>query len=291
MLVSAEPPIHPYPTPPLTESPRTILITGCSSGIGHHAAIGLRRRGWRVFATARRQADVGRLADAGLESLRLDYADEESIKAALDDVLSRTGGRLDALFNNGGYAQAGAIEDVDTTAMRAQFEANFFGWHELTRRVIPVMRRQGSGRLVFCSSVLGFVGARYRGAYVASKHAVEGYADSLRLELHGTGIAVVLIEPGPIASNFRQNAVANIDRTIDIDESVHSETYRRDLAERRDGHTHTRFRLGPDAVLKTLVKALDSTDPRPRYRVTVPTRAAAILKRILSTRMMDRIVR
>jgi NAD(P)-dependent dehydrogenase (short-subunit alcohol dehydrogenase family) len=275
----------------VTEAIRTILITGCSSGIGHHAALGLKALGWRVFATARKQPDVARLADEGLESLRLDYADEESIGAALGDVLSRTGGRLDALFNNGSYAQAGAVEDVDTEAMRVQFEANFFGWHDLTRRVIPVMRRQGSGRIVFCSSVLGFVGARYRGAYVASKHALEGYADSLRLELHGTGISVVLIEPGPIASNFRQNAIDNIHRTIDVDGSVHRETYQRDLSERSDGQTHTPFRLGPDAVFKKLVTALDSRNPRPRYRVTVPTHIAALLKRILSTRMMDRVVR
>jgi NAD(P)-dependent dehydrogenase (short-subunit alcohol dehydrogenase family) len=274
----------------VTGAARTILVTGCSSGIGHHAAHGLKARGWRVFAAARKDADVARLAGEGLESVRLDYADEASIAAALGTVLAKTGGRLDALFNNGGYAQAGALEDLDTDLMRAQFQANFFGWHDLTRRVIPVMRRQASGRIVFCSSVLGFVAARYRGAYVASKHAVEGYADTLRVELHGSGIAVVVIEPGPITSNFRVNAIDNIHRTIDIDHSVHGEAYRRDLAGREKGHTRDRFRLGPEAVLRKLVRALDSPNPRPRYRVTVPTHVAAFLKRVLPTRTMDRIV-
>jgi NAD(P)-dependent dehydrogenase (short-subunit alcohol dehydrogenase family) len=275
----------------LTEPTRTILITGCSSGIGHHAAHGLKERGWRVFAAARKPADVTRLADEGLESVLLDYADEPSIAASLAEVLGRTGGRLDALFNNGGFAQAGAIEDIDTAMMRAQFQANFFGWHDLTRQVIPVMRRQGHGRLVFCSSVLGFVGARYRGAYVASKYAIEGYADTLRAELHGTGIAVVLIEPGPITSNFRINAIDNISRTIDIDASIHGDSYRRDLAGRQEGHTDTPFRRGPDAVLKQLIRALDSPNPSARYRVTIPTHIGAVLKRILPTRAMDRIIR
>lgn len=278
-------------TYPLSETPRTILITGCSSGIGHHAAHGLKERGWRVFAAARKPADVARLSEEGLESLALDYADPSSIGLGFAHVMEQTGGRLDALFNNGGFAQAGAIEDIDTDLMRAQFETNFFGWHELTRLAIPVMRRQGHGRLVFCSSVLGFLGARYRGAYVASKHAVEGYADTLRLELHGTGIAVVLIEPGPIASAFRANAVENTRGTIDIDASVHRDSYRRDLADRPDGHAPTPFRRGPDAVFRQLVRALDSRNPRPRYRVTVPTHVGALLKRLLPTRLMDRILR
>jgi NAD(P)-dependent dehydrogenase (short-subunit alcohol dehydrogenase family) len=275
----------------VTETDRTILITGCSSGIGHHAAHGLKDCGWRVFAAARKEADVARLAGEGLESLLLDYADEASIAHSVDHVLGETGGRLDALFNNGGYAQAGAIEDLDTDLLRAQFQANVFGWHDLTRRVIPVMRRQGSGRLVFCSSILGLVGARYRGAYVASKHAIEGYADTLRTELHGTGVAVVLIEPGPITSNFRVNAIDNIGRTVDIERSIHGDAYRRDLAGRTGGHTNTPFRLGPDAVLKKLIHALDSPRPRARYPVTIPAHVGSVLKRILPTRAMDRIVR
>lgn len=275
----------------MTKPRRTILITGCSSGIGHHAAHGLKARGWQVFAAARKPADVDRLKTEGLEAIRLDYADETSIESAVDRVLSETGGRLDALFNNGGYAQAGALEDLATDHLRTQFQGNVFGWHDLTRRVIPVMRRQGSGRIVFCSSILGLVGARYRGAYVASKHAVEGYADTLRLELHGSGIAVVLIEPGPISSNFRVNAVDNVGRTVDLESSIHVEAYRRYLAGREKGQDAGSFRLGPEAVLGKLVHALESQKPRPRYPVTIPAHIGGLLKRILPTRVMDRILR
>lgn len=270
-------------------SERTILITGCSSGIGQHAAHGMKARGWRVFATARSAVDVARLTDEGFEALRFDYADEASIAAAVAAILAATGGTLDALFNNGGYAQPGAIEDLDTTLLRAQFEANVFGWHALTRRVIPVMRRQGHGRIVFNSSVLGFVAGRFRGAYVASKHAIEGYADTLRIELQGSGIDVVIIEPGPIASRFRTTAVGH-SAGIDIAGSVHREAYQRDLAGRRKGQAEDRFRKGPEAVLKALVHAVESKRPRTRYRVTTPTRVAAFLKRVLPTRAMDRIV-
>jgi NAD(P)-dependent dehydrogenase (short-subunit alcohol dehydrogenase family) len=268
---------------------RSILITGCSSGIGHHAALGMKARGWRVFAAARCEEDVARLASEGLESVRIDYGDEASIAAAVETVLAATGGRLDALFNNGGYAQPGAIEDLDTGLLRAQFESNVFGWHELTRRVIPVMRRQGHGRIVFNSSVLGFVAGRFGGAYVASKHAIEGYADTLHIELQGSGIDVVIIEPGPIESRFRANAVRHAD-DVDIAGSVHREAYERDLAGRRDGHGEDRYRLGPKAVLKALIHAAESTQPKARYRVTTPTKVAAFLKRILPTRTMDRIV-
>jgi NAD(P)-dependent dehydrogenase (short-subunit alcohol dehydrogenase family) len=270
-------------------SGRTILITGCSSGIGYHAARGMKARGWRVFAAARSDGDVERLVEEGFEALRLDYADAASIAAAVEAVLAATGGTLDALFNNGGYAQPGAIEDLETALFRVQFEANVFGWHDLTRRIVPVMRRQGHGRIVFNASVLGFVAARFRGAYVASKHAIEGYADTLRIELRGSGIDVVIIEPGPIESRFRANAVAHADG-IDKAASVHSAAYARDLAGRREGHGQDRFRKGPEAVLKALVHAVESKRPRARYRVTVPTKVAAFLKRVLTTRAMDRIV-
>ena len=271
-------------------SRRTILITGCSSGIGQDAASTMKARGWRVFATARAAADVDRLRGEGLDAVRLDYADGESIAKGLATVLAETGGRLDALFNNGAYAQPGAIEDLDAALLRAQFEANFFGWHDLTRRVIPVMRRQGHGRIVFNASVLGFVAAPFRGAYVASKYAVEGYADTLRLELGGTGIDVVIIEPGPIASRFRATAIARSEE-IDVAGSVHQDAYERDLARGREGTDGgDRFRKGPEAVTAALIKAVESPRPRARYRVTTPTRVAAFLKRILPTRTMDRIV-
>jgi NAD(P)-dependent dehydrogenase (short-subunit alcohol dehydrogenase family) len=205
-------------------------------------------------------------------------------------VLDATGGRLDGLVHNGAYAQPGALEDLDTDLLRAQFEANLFGWHDLTRRVIPAMRAAGHGRIVFLSSVLGFVASRFRGAYVASKFAVEGYADTLRLELAGSGIDVVLIEPGPITSRFRETAARHAEAGIDVAGSVHRAAYERDLEGRSGGRGEERFRLGPDAVLRVLVPALESRRPRARYRVTTPTKAAAILKRILPTRAMDRIL-
>jgi NAD(P)-dependent dehydrogenase (short-subunit alcohol dehydrogenase family) len=275
----------------VSEPPRTILITGCSSGIGHAAALGLKARGWRVFAAARREEDCASLRSEGLESVRLDYRDAGSIATAFDDVLRLSGGRLDALFNNGGYAQAGALEDMPTDLVRAQFETNVFGWHDLTRRVIPVMRRQGGGRIVFCSSVLGFAGARFRGAYVASKFAIEGLADSLRLELHGTGIHVVLIEPGPINSRFRHTALAEIDRTIDIEASVHRDAYRLELARRARGESSSPFRQPPEAVVRKLVHALESRRPKLRYRVTFPTGVGWYLKRVLPSRAMDWVIR
>jgi NAD(P)-dependent dehydrogenase (short-subunit alcohol dehydrogenase family) len=271
-------------------SRRTILITGCSSGIGHDAALTMKARGWRVFATARAEGDVARLREEGLEAVPLDYADAASIATGIDTVLAATGGRLDALVNNGAYAQPGALEDLDTDLLRAQFEANVFGWHELTRRAVPVMRRQGHGRIVFISSVLGFVAGRFRGAYVASKFAVEGYADTLRLELGGSGIDVVIIEPGPIESRFQATAIAHAG-AVDIAGSVHRDAYEDDLARRQSGGgSEERFRQGPEAVTAALIKAVESRRPRARYRVTTPTKVAAILKRILPTRTMDRIV-
>ncbi|MBA4324315.1 MAG: short-chain dehydrogenase, partial [Rhodobacter sp.] len=204
---------------------RTILITGCSSGIGLDAARGLKARGWRVFATCRQEADCDRLRAEGLESFRLDYSDEASIEAAVAETLSRTGGRLDALYNNGAFACPGAVEDLPRGALREIFETNLFGYHDLTRRVIPVMRAQGHGRIVNCSSVLGLVGARWRGAYVATKFALEGLTDVLRIEMRGSGIDIILIEPGPIATRIRENAVPHFEKWVDWENSARREQY------------------------------------------------------------------
>lgn len=269
---------------------KSILITGCSSGIGLCCAHGLKERGWRVFATARKPEDVARLQAAGLESLPLDLADSVSIHAAVDTILDRTGGRLDALFHNGAYGQPGAVEDLSRAVLRELFETNLFGWHDLTQRVLPVMRDQGHGRIVYNSSVLGFVALRYRGAYVASKYAVEGLADTLRLELRGSGIHVALVEPGPIESRFRANAYAAFRRNIDAGRSVHREAYARMVQRLEKEGPAVPFTLPPEAVLKQLVHAIESQRPRPRYYVTFPTRLFGTLKRILSTRMLDRIL-
>jgi NAD(P)-dependent dehydrogenase (short-subunit alcohol dehydrogenase family) len=269
---------------------RSVLITGCSSGIGRCAAEGLKQRGYRVFATARKPADVRRLTAEGFESLVLDLTDAGSIAAAAEEIFTRTGNRLYALFNNGAYGQPGAVEDLRTEVLRAQFESNFFGWHELTCRVLPVMRARGEGRIIQNSSVLGFAALKYRGAYNASKFAIEGLTDTLRQELEGTNIHVSLIEPGPIATRFRQNAYRAFRENIDREGSPHREVYR--AVERRleNEDDDTPFTLPPSAVYRKVLHALESPRPKPRYYVTVPTYAFGILKRLLSSRMMDRVL-
>ncbi|MTI01053.1 SDR family oxidoreductase [Roseibium sp. RKSG952] len=269
---------------------RTVLMTGCSTGIGAAAARSMRARGWRVFPAARQQADVDALKADGFEAFRLDYEDAESIKAAVEDVLLLTGGKLDAVFNNGAYAIPGALEDLPADGLRALFEANFIGWHDLTRQVLPVMRAQGSGRIVQCSSVLGFIAMKYRGAYTASKFALEAYSDTLRQELKGSGIHVSLIEPGPIETNFTKNALANFDKWIGdagTNASVHRETYRKRRIRMEDGE-RGRFKLPPDAVVKRLIHALEAQRPKSHYHVTVPTHLLAVLKRILPVSLLDR---
>lgn len=268
---------------------RSVLITGCSSGIGLASAREIKARGWRVFATARKPPDIARLRDEeGVESLYLDYAEPDSIEAAAKHVLDATGGELTALFNNGAYGQPGAVEDLTPDVLRAQFEANVFGWHDLTRRVIPAMRARGEGRIVFCSSVLGLVAAPYRGAYCASKFAVEALADSLRMELAPTGIKIVLIEPGPIASRFLEHALEAYRRNIDLEASAHREIYRTRIARLEEGGDQT-FKLGPEAVALKLVRALESRNPKRRYYVTIPTYAAALFRRLLPARALDAI--
>ena len=251
---------------------KSILITGCSSGIGYDAAHGLAARGWRVFATCRKQVDCVRLRTEGLESFVLDYADEASVSAALAQVLAATGGTLDALFNNGAFALPGAAEDLPRAGLREVFETNVFGWHDLTRQVIPVMRAQGAGRIVNCSSVLGLVCAPWRSAYNASKFAVEGLSDTLRLEMRGTGIEIVLIEPGPITSKIRQNATIAFEKWIDWENSARADAYRTTLLKRLyDKPSKDRFELPASAVTQKLVHALESPRPRARYFVTTPT--------------------
>ena len=269
---------------------RTILITGCSSGIGYCVARGLRERGYRVFATARKPSDVTRLNAEGLESLQLDLDDSASIAAAMVEILERTGNRLDAVFHNGAYSQPGAVEDLRRDVLRRQFETNLFGWHELNNLVLPVMRAQGHGRIIYNSSILGFTAMRFRGAYNASKFALEGLVDTLRLELRGTNIHVSLIEPGPITSRIRQNAWAAYQANIDPDHSAHREVYRRLEVRLQQEGAVVPFTLGPEAVLKRVIHALESRRPKNRYYVTFPTYLFAFLKRILPGRLLDRLL-
>ena len=270
---------------------RSILITGCSSGIGLDAARGLKARGWRVFATCRQEADCERLRAEGMESFRLDYADEASIAAAVEEVVQRTGGRLDALYNNGAFACPGAVEDLPRGALREIFETNLFGYHDLTRRVIPLMRAQGHGRIVNCSSVLGLVGLTWRGAYVATKFAMEGLTDVLRIEMKGTGIEVILIEPGPIATKIRENAIPHFERWVDWENSARREQYVSLRGRLYDKKTKKdRFELGPEAVTAKLIRALEDRRPKARYFVTTPTHLMGLLRRVLPTRVLDWVI-
>lgn len=266
---------------------KTILITGCSSGIGLCCARGLRQRGYRVFATARKTEDVAALKQEGFESFRLDLADSGSIRDAVERVLEATGGKLFALFNNAGYGQPGAVEDLRREVLREQFETNLFGAHELTRLVIPVMRRQGYGRIVQNSSVLGFAAMAYRGAYNASKYALEGLSDTLRLELAGSGVHVSLVEPGPILSRFRENAYAMYKRNIDPEQSFHRARYQATEARLRKKGAAVPFTLGPEAVFDKVLLALESKRPKARYYVTFPTYLFGYLKRALPDRALD----
>lgn len=249
-------------------------------------------RGWRVFATCRAEVDCARLRGEGLESLKLDYTDTHSIHAAVAEVLARTGGRLDALFNNGAYAIPGAVEDLPTDALRAIFETNLFGWHELTRAVLPVMRAQGAGRIVQNSSVLGLAALRWRGAYVATKFALEGLSDVLRLEMAGTGIQVSLIEPGPVTSRIRENSIPHFERWIDWRASPRAAQYEASLLKRLyESRGPDFFELPPEAVTRRLIHALEAPRPKPRYYVTTPTRLLGTARRVLSTCMLDWILR
>ncbi|MCW8958455.1 MAG: SDR family oxidoreductase, partial [Gammaproteobacteria bacterium] len=266
---------------------RSILITGCSSGIGLCVAEGLQRRGYRVFASARKEKDVAMLREWGMETVQLDLTDSASITRAVEEVLQQTGGTLDALFNNGAYGQAGAVEDLRREVLREQFETNLFGTHELTCKVLPVMRRQGHGRIIQNSSVLGLITLPFRGAYNSSKFALEGLSDTLRLELHGSGIHISLIEPGPITSRFRANAFASYQRNIDKNASPFRNTY--EAMERRltkEGPAAP-FTLPPEAVLEKVIHALEAKRPKVRYYVTFPTYLFATLKRLLPHRALD----
>ena len=270
---------------------RSILITGASSGIGLDAARTLRQRGWRVFAACRRGEDATRLAATGVEPLLLDLASDTSVAAVADEVLDRTSGRLDALFNNAAYATPGAVEDLPRVALREIFEVNLFGQIDLTNRLLPAMRRARSGRVVMNSSVLGLVAAPWRGAYVATKFALEGITDALRLELAGSGVHVILIQPGPIDTPFRRNSIPHFERHIDWRTSPHQTAYETRLLPRLYADTPGPGQHPASSVTARLIEALESRRPRARYAVTGTTRGAAIMRRLFPTALSDRILR
>ncbi|MEM9853460.1 MAG: SDR family NAD(P)-dependent oxidoreductase [Pseudomonadota bacterium] len=275
-----------------TETQNSILITGCSSGIGYDCAHFLRASGWRVFASCRAESDCTRLRAEGFESPRIDYEDEASIKAGLAATLSATGGTLDALFNNGAYAIPGAVEDLPRAALRQNFEANLFGYHDLTRRVIPVMRAQGHGRILNCSSVLGFAAMKWRGSYNTTKFAMEGLSDTLRLELRGSGIHVILIQPGPIGTDIRQKSVPHFEKWIDWEGSALRPLYEATLIKRlyAPKGAPDPFELAPRAVSLKVLRALTARRPATRYKITTPTYVMAALRRALPRRALDNLL-
>lgn len=269
---------------------RTVLISGCSSGIGLATAQWLRARGWQVIASARKPDDVQTLKNLGLQAVRLDVADPDSIGMALDNALKICGGGLQALVNNAGIAIPAAVEDLDREILRQQFETNLFGLLELTNRVLPLMRRQGHGRIVMVSSILGRVAVPWRGAYNASKFALEGLTDTLRLELRGTDIKVSLVNPGPVRSRFRDNSLAQFDARVDATKSPHRDTYLRLRSETGAAKDKQPFTVPPEAVARKIAHALESSRPKARYYVTLPAYVLATARCLLPTSWLDSVL-
>jgi len=268
----------------------TILVTGCSSGIGYHVAKGLKERGYNVYATARKEEDVQRLIKEGFKCLQLDYADSTSVQDLANELMLLVGTNLYGVFHNGAYGQPGAVEDLTRETIEKQFASNVFGWMELNNRLIVLMRHNGRGRIIFNSSVLGLVAMPFRGAYNASKFAIEGFADTLRLELSDTNVEVSLIEPGPIESRFRPNALQALKDNVNMADSVHRDRYKRTLARLEKQGNVDPYTLKPEAVLQKVIHAFESKKPKARYYVTVPTYFMGFLKRFLSAKMLDKVV-
>jgi len=267
--------------------PSSILITGCSTGIGYQCALRLHKMGYQIIATCRQKKDIPRLTDQGIECFQLDLASSDSIQTALKQILKKTNGRIDALFNNGAFGLPGAVEDLSRNAMMHQFQTNVFGTQELTNLIVPIMRQQGGGKIIYNSSILGFAAMPYRGAYNASKFAIEGFADTLRLEVKPDNIQVSLIEPGPILSDFRKNAFAQFKAWIPIEHSAHKANYHAMIERLETVGPSAPFTLEPEAVTRCVIHALQKSNAKIRYRVTVPTILFSVLKRLLPNRLLD----
>ena len=263
-----------------------IVITGCSSGIGLECAKYLKDRMIKVYPTARDEKDVEKLKEMGFENaMLLDVTKPDTIKSVIDEVLAQDG-KIDVWFNNAGYGQIGAIEDISTDLLREQFETNVFGLHEATIQVLKVMRKQGYGKIIQHSSILGLVSMPFRGVYNASKYAVEGLSDTLRLDLDGTNIYVALLNTGPIESDFRKNAIKTLDN-LDIENSRFKDRY---IMAKSGKSKRVPFALKADAVASVVHRIILSNKPQPRYYITKASYILAFLKRILPTSLMDRIL-
>ena len=269
---------------------KNVLVTGCSSGIGYTVAKGLHARGYRVFATARKAEDIHRLEAEGLQVIELDLASSRSVNDAANELMLRSSNELYAVFHNGAYGQTGAVEDLSRDCLEQQFAVNVFGWIELNNRLMPLFRQNNCGRIIFNSSVLGIVSLAYRGAYNASKYAIEAFADTLRQELADTNIQVSLIEPGPIESDFRKNALKAFYAHIDMNSSAHKPRYQKEIQRLEAQKSTAPFTLAPEAVLKKVLAALESKQAKPRYFVTFPTVLLSTLKRVLPTTWLDKVL-
>jgi short-subunit dehydrogenase len=264
-----------------------IVITGCSTGIGLETASYLQQKGVKVYATVRALEDVEKLQDLGLiHVFKLDVTKPEEIRAVIDEVLKQDK-KIDVWFNNAGYGQAGAIEDLETHHLREQFETNVFGLHEATRQVVPIMREQGHGKIIQHSSVLGLVSLFGRGAYSASKYAIEGLTDTLRLELKGSNVYVSLLNTGPVTSDFRNNAMQKLRENIDIDGSIFKDTYLKNLSAKK---SEVPFNEEAISVAKVVEKIIMTNKPKPRYYITKATYLLGYLKRVLSTPTLDKLL-
>ncbi|WP_044418282.1 SDR family NAD(P)-dependent oxidoreductase [Halarcobacter anaerophilus] len=269
---------------------KNILITGCSSGIGLETAKILKNNGIKVYASARKQKDVEMLKELGFETFLLDVTKPQHITTALEQII-KNDNKIDAVFNNAGFGQPGAVEDISVDILKEEFETNFFGMHELTRQVLPFMRKQGYGKIIQHSSILGIISLKFRGAYNASKYAIEGLADTLRQELSNTNISVSTINTGPVTSKFRENALNNFRKNVDIENSAFSKTYKNELKQRLENDKDdTPFNLPPSSVANVVLKIINTQKPKPRYYVTKATYILGFAKRVLSTSLLDKIL-
>ena len=266
---------------------KNIVITGCSTGIGLDVALYLKERLIEVYPTARDSKDVEMLVELGFDNaMVLDVTDADNISRVIANVLN-IDGSIDVWFNNAGFGQAGAIEDITIDVLKEQFETNVFGLHEATRQVVAVMRRQGYGKIIQHSSVLGIVSLFGRGAYNASKYAIEGLTDTLRLELLDTNIYPILLNTGPITSHFRQTAMDKLRDNVDIENSIFKDRYKKSLS---GNSRKVPFNEEAESVSKVVYKIIQTNKPKPRYYITKATYLLGYLKRVLSTSLLDRIL-
>ena len=270
---------------------KNILITGCSSGIGKNVAITLHNKGWRVFATCRSKTDCTFFTKLGIESFPLDLLKEESINCAVNLVKEKTKSQLDVLFNNGAYAIPGAIQDIPRSAMREIFEVNVFGQIDLINRCIPLMMSSDYPKIINCSSVLGFISLPYRGLYSATKYSIEALTDALRRENYDSKIKFVLIQPGPINTDIKKKSIKHFEKWIDWKKSIHQKTYENKVIKRLYDNNYkdsfNSYELQPDEVTKIIIKVLNSKKPKARYKITIQTKIAQIMIKLLPTNTLD----